>query len=173
MWQPSHTVRQKIIPHFVPGVRMCAQMLSRRNKKLKLKKKVKSVADMLASTRCAALTRSRLVRQVSSVLPFTAGKMGMAPWANLRGSFTTRDNVHVACLHHSHLSFPRHSKETLAPSHASRKKWKTMTRQNRHTTSLFHEWRGENRREDWTARSTQLTFSNNVTPHETATEKQQ
>lgn len=39
-------------------------------------KKGKSVADMLARR---ALTRSRLVRQVSSVLPLTAGKMGMAP----------------------------------------------------------------------------------------------
>lgn len=34
---------------------------------------------MLATAKCAALTRSRLVRQVSSVLPLTAGKMGMAP----------------------------------------------------------------------------------------------
>lgn len=70
---------------------------------------------MLATAKCAALTRSRLVRQVSSVLPLTAGKMGMAPWANLRGSFTTRDNVHVACLHHSHPSFPRHSKKPWHP----------------------------------------------------------
>lgn len=63
----------KTIPRFVPGVRMCAQMLFRRNEKKK------SVADMLATAKCAALTRSRLVRQVSSVLPLTAGKMGMAP----------------------------------------------------------------------------------------------
>lgn len=64
----------KTIPRFVPGVRMCAQMLFRRNEKKK-----KSVADMLATAKCAALTRSRLERQVSSVLPLTAGKMGMAP----------------------------------------------------------------------------------------------
>lgn len=70
---------------------------------------------MLATAKCAALTRSRLVRQVSSVLPLTAGKTGMAPWANLRGSFTTRDNVHFACLHHSHPSFPRHSKKPRHP----------------------------------------------------------
>lgn len=87
---------------------VCAQTLSRRNKV-----REKSVADTLATTTRRALTRSWLVRQVSSVLPLTAGKTEMAPWANLRGSFTTRDNVHVACLHHSHPSFPRHSKKNL------------------------------------------------------------
>lgn len=61
----------KTIPRFVPDVRVRAQTLSRRNAKKKC------VADMLATAGCA-LTRSRLVRQVSGVLPLTAGKMGMA-----------------------------------------------------------------------------------------------
>lgn len=108
-------------------------------------KKGKSVADMLARR---ALTRSRLVRQVSSVLPLTAGKMGMAPWANLRGSFTTRDNVHVACLHHSRPTFPRHSEKPWhLPPHWGRNE-KMMTRQNWPTTSLFHMWREGEKKEE-------------------------
>lgn len=109
VWQPSYTVRQKQY-HALCQVCVCVHRCC-----LEETKKKKSVADMLATAKCAALTRSRLVRQVSSVLPLTAGKMGMAPWANLRGSFTTRDNVHVACLHHSHPSFPRHSKKPWHP----------------------------------------------------------
>lgn len=53
---------------------VCAQTLSRRNKV-----REKSVADTLATTTRRALTRSWLVRQVSSVLPLTAGKTEMAP----------------------------------------------------------------------------------------------
>lgn len=65
--------KAKAIPRFVPDVRVCTDISQEKKKK---KRERKSVADMLARR---ALTRSRLVRQVSSVLPLTAGKMGMAP----------------------------------------------------------------------------------------------
>lgn len=162
VWQPSYTVRQKQY-HALCQVCVCVHRCCLEETKKK------SVADMLATAKCAALTRSRLVRQVSSVLPLTAGKMGMAPWANLRGSFTTRDNGHVACLHHSHPSFPRHSKKPWhPPTHMKNNDQAKST----HYLAVLRVKRGE-KREDWTASSTQLAFSNNVTPHETATEKQQ
>lgn len=153
----------KTIPRFVPGVRMCAQMLFRRNEKKKVSPtclpplSVLLWPDLGLKGKLAVFFRSRLAKWEWRLEQIFAAVL------QLETTFTSLAYItHIPLF----LDIPKNL-GTLP------RIWKTMTRQNRRTNSLFYEWRGGEKREDWTASSTQLAFSNNVTPHETATEKQQ